>query len=548
MAVASLLGLALFFRVLAARALPVVFDEVCVMAYGLSRAFRDASTLVFEVPIAVSNGITPLWFWAQSAPAALFGETTKLGLRAQPVVLGLLAVWLTYRECFALAGRRAAAIGGFLAAVHGPYLFANARGEYSESLLVVLVLLLLRDLRVADGALPSLRAALWPALALLTYLGKGLLIWAAFALYVTLLTALRALAGARSGGEVLRASGLVVLPNVAAFVWFVAAQAALFASGATLVTDLGPVDNIWTNLRRLTTGYGSEAQRFMVGDWKDALFVYTDFDVWPTLALLTVPALWAIARLVRDVGRALGERDVSGAARALRPLCLVLVPLVLIVAKGVLDVRFHLLYWPVLMVYCAVEIEEWLGGRGPRLQTALLAGLVTWTYVAWTQRDSAPATRFGWAAVGTAVALLALACVRWGLPAPRMALAPVALVLLWSSAFLGPLDWGRRWAWEPSPIPTDVPRHVATFPNVDLQLVECALGRESVAEARPYLLRALERHPGDRETILQVVEALLKGEPGDVRRGLAALGDLSRRNPEDAEARALLERALRAAP
>ena len=155
--------------------------------------------------------------------------------------------------------------------------------------------------------------------------------------------------------------------------------------------------------------------------------------------------------------------------------------------------------------------------------------------------------RVGWVVTGVLVALLAWGSVRWRRPAPGLVLAPLALVMLLASALAGPLDWGRRWAWEPSPIPADVPRAVASFPNVDLQLVECALGRESVAEARPYLRRALERHPGDRQTVLQVAEALLAGEGVDARAALGPLGEWCRRHPQDAEAQALLERALAAA-
>ena len=255
--VASILALALVCRGLVAIALPVVFDEICVMAYGLSRAFRGARAFLFEAPIAVSNGITPLWLWVQAGPAALFGETTKAGLRTLPLVLGLAAVWLTWREAEALGGRAAAVTGGFLAAVHGPYLFANARGEYSESLLVVLVLLLLRDLRRADGALPGLRTASWPALALFAYLGKGLVVWAAYAVYVVLLLVLRAWLGGAGREEAGRAAALLALPLLPPLVWLFAAQAVLFRGGHAVVTDLGPAESVWTNVRRLTFGYGT---------------------------------------------------------------------------------------------------------------------------------------------------------------------------------------------------------------------------------------------------------------------------------------------------
>ncbi|HEY7515373.1 MAG TPA: hypothetical protein VIC87_12890 [Vicinamibacteria bacterium] len=542
---ASVLGLALACRALAALALPVVFDEVCVMAYGLSRAFRGVRAFLFEAPIAVSNGITPLWLWVQAAPAALLGETTKAGLRTLPVALGLAAVWLTYREAEALGGRAAALLGGFLAAVHGPYLFANARGEYSESLLVVLGLLVLRDLRRSGSSLPGFRAAAWPALALLAYLGKGLVLWAAYSACVALLLAARAWAGTMSPRDAVRGAALVALPLLPSLAWLAAAQVLLFRAGHPVVTDLGPVDSVWTNLRRLTLGYGTEAQPFMVGSARDALWVYTDFDVWPTLGLLAVPAVVVLVLRGRDLVRALSGGDGEAAAGALCPLALVLVPAGLLVVKGALDVRFHLLYWPVLLVYCAVGIAAWPALLGNGRRAAFWSvGLLVWSYVAWT--CTAP-TRLVWGLVGAAVAILALVASFKAARATRLVFLPLAVFALWATLSLGPLDWGRRWAWEPSPLASDVPRAVATFPNVDLQLVRCSLGRDTLAEARPFLSRALERHPGDRQTVLEVGESLLSGDAGDVRLALASLGELSRRSPEDPEVQRLLETAVRAA-
>jgi hypothetical protein len=253
----------------------------------------------------------------------------------------------------------------------------------------------------------------------------------------------------------------------------------------------------------------------------------------------------------RDLGRSLSSRDLHGASAALRPLALVLVPAGLLVAKGALDVRFHLLYGPVLLVHSAAALAAWptlLEKGRPVLFWSL--GLVTWAYVAWTLTapHTAPTTtQVAWMVVGAALAVPAF--VRSPKPRPmvRLALLPLAVFVFWATLTQGPLDWGRRWAWEPSPLPSDIPRAVETFPNVDLQLVRCALGRESVGEARPYLVRALDRHPGDRETVLEVGEALLRGGKDDVRLSLAALGELSRRNPEDAEARNLLEKAVNAA-
>jgi hypothetical protein len=533
---ALLLALALACRLLAIRALPVVFDETCVMAYGLLRARGGVRAFLFEAPVAVSNGITPLWFWLQGAPVALLGETTKAGLRTLPLLLGLLAVWLSYRENGALSGRRAAAIGGFLAAIHGPYLFANARGEYSESLLVVLVLLLFHDLATADGALPRWRSAVWPATALLTYLGKGLVVWAAFALYVASLAALRAVG--RRPASAGRAAALVVLPLLPALAWLLAAQVALFGGGATLATDLGTVGSVFTNVRRLTTGYGSEAQPFMVAGPREALFVYGAFAVWPTLALLVAPGLAGLARLGADLVRAVSLRDLAAAAAALRPLCLVLLPLAVLVGKGALDVRFHLLYGPVLLLVAAVTIDRWLHVR-PLVW--LPGGALAWVYVASTQAGVGSGLRLGWVVAG----LLTAALLGLAPPGRRgLALLPLAAYALAASLFAGPLDWGRRWAWEPGPIAADLPRAVDSFPNPDLQLVHCAEGRDGRPPARALLLRALERHPGDRETVMSVAETLLEGDPADARLVLPSLSELSRRHPEDGEAGRLLERVV----
>src|SRR5262249_8962164 len=189
-----------------------------------------------------------------------------------------------WRECFRLGGQRAAVIGGLLAAIHGPFLWANARGEYSESLLVVLVLLLFVDLASGDGALPGWRAALWPSIALLASFGQGLLLWAGFVVYVASLALLRA--AWRRPAEAFRAVFLAIAPLAPSLAWLIAAQAVLFAGGATLATDLGPVGSVFTNVRRLTTGYGSEAQPFMIAGPREALYVYADFAVWPTLALV----------------------------------------------------------------------------------------------------------------------------------------------------------------------------------------------------------------------------------------------------------------------
>jgi hypothetical protein len=574
-ALAGILALAFFGRLLAIGALPVVFDEVCVMAYGISRMLDGSlKTLAFEVPIAVSNGVTPLWFWIQAGPAVLFGATSKAGLRLLPSLLGLGTVWLTHRVAGALHGGRAAIVAGVLAAVSSPYLFANARGEYSESLLVPLVLLLYRDLTAARASSLSPRSALWVALCLFTYLGKGVVIWAAYTVCVGLLCLVARGFGPRSSGSLgsfrratsfswLRALVLIAVPLLAPAGWLVLAQWALFRTGEPLLTELGPVRDVWTNVRRLTLGYGVETQASMVAGWREALYVYTDSAAWPTLCLIAVPAAAAILSRARDLWPGLSRADRPAMGSALVPLVLVVTPLAAILAKGALDVRFHLLYLPVLLIEAAAAIVAWWkDAEENRFARFLIWGLAGWIYVLWAQSRVAVrpvATRAAWFLLG-AVLLLTAAALHIASRSSveeqarkrrrriaRLPVASLALYAVWSGLSLGPLDWGRWSAWEPNARGQDVPRDVRSFPRPELQLAGCFLDRGEVEMARPHLRRVLEDPRADRNAILDAARPLI-GEGGpDSELALRVLGDHLRRHPADGEARRLMERGFASA-
>jgi hypothetical protein len=398
--------------------------------------------------------------------------------------------------------------------------------------------------------------ALWPGLALLTYLGKGLVIWGAYSLYLGLLWALsKARRFEVRTLSLHRTTALVLAPLVPTAIWLGLAQATLFSANQLLLTDLGPVPDVLTNVRRLTLGYGNEAQGFMVASWREALYVYTDFAAWPTLCLVAVPALFALGHLGVELARGLARREWGRTTEALLPLCLVVPPAAVILGKGALDVRFHLLYLPVLLPHAAGAFDAWARclerGRGP---VFLVGGLAGWGYVLWTQARAGSSLRglgWTWPAAGAITLVFALAAfTKRGVFRQRagaLALVPLGLYALWSSLAFGVLDWGQRWAWEPSAIREDQPRDVRSFPGPEVQLGECFLSRQDTEGARPHIIHALEQYPEDRGTLLQAGEMLLRVSPRDAERVLRAVSDYGRRHPEDEQIRQLLDRSLAAA-
>jgi hypothetical protein len=125
-------------------------------------------------------------------------------------------------------------------------------------------------------------------------------------------------------------------------------------------------------------------------------------------------------------------------------------------------------------------------------------------------------------------------------------------VLVSGSLIWGPLEWGRRLAWEPEPNKKD-PQSVSSLPNADLErdrvyswdragVARTAAG--TMLRARPLFLRALENHPDDRDTLIGGGTALLEHGSGDGPLVLEAWRSYLRRHPGDAEIEAALSRIL----
>jgi len=577
----AVLAIGLVFRLIACVVFPVVHDEVNVVGYGLTRAFMADSmdSLLFEVPASVSNGITPLWFWLQSLPASIFGVTSKAGLRLLPLLLGLIGVALAFRAGHRLFNARAAWFTGLLFGVMSLMLYTNSRGEFAASLFIPVLLLLLLDLQPADEGAPiPLRAALWPAIILFAYFGYGLPVWGAYALYLVLAWLLGRLGRMPAGRLGLgRLAALILLPLLPSVAWMLAAQATLFEPGTRLLTDIGPVSSIWESVRKLTIGYGTEVKSFMVSGWMDALYIFRDFRIWPTLCLLAVPTAAALLLLTHRVLRSCLSREKVEAEKALIPLCLAAPILLMLLVKGALGARFHLLYLPVLLPYAAAVLDGWLRCLEQGRWIVFLAGGSTgWVYVALWEAWAGPQearydwSQFAWMAPTGIACLAALAGFRL-LSSLRHHTGTTGTILLssilvLSSMFFGSLHWGNHLCWEPGPIKGEVPHPVPLIPNPDLVLAQKYLsirhGEEveragiqendreglirarvaAVRHSRPLLLRTLDRHPDDRNSLLFTGWELVNSCPEDRIKVKDAWTLYLHRHPEDQEIRQVLFR------
>jgi hypothetical protein len=234
-----------------------------------------------------------------------------------------------------------------------------------------------------------------------------------------------------------------------------------------------------------------------------------------------------------------GDEDDRVRRQAAVALVAIAVPLGAILVKGALDVRFHLLYLPVLVPHAAALVERWHREGTPRAVHAV-AGAASWLFVAAALPDDRRWLA-AWVLVGLAIAA--------GTVRPRArawTLATSAAFALAASAALGPLDWGRRLAWEPGPAP-EVPRAVESFETPELEIARCAVDREGRDAAAPLVRRALERRPADRATVLGAGALLVDRGGADARRVLELAASLARRDPSDRELAALVTRAMAAA-
>ncbi|MCP4250220.1 MAG: hypothetical protein GY778_24515 [bacterium] len=417
----------------------VGYDEVFVMGIGLDELLDSWRALLIDVPVRRSDGITPLWWWVQAVACFFGGHPSLIGLRVGPVVLGTGALLLTWRVAAARLGRGPAVVLVGLVAVSDALAFTNARGEFAESLLVLLVLP--AALLAGQPRRGGLKGSLW-LLLLMTHLGKGAFLVAGLALAEGISVLLqRHHRDARSAVRELTKPILIAgLPTVA---WLVLLNTTTFASGP-VATDAGLRDSVWHALSAITFGYTQVKAHIVAGPF-DAMQVYLDGAIWPTTTILAVPLI-------------VGLIAALGAGRRRHMLSLSLLPwiaigLVAVIGRGVLGARFHLLYLPAVWIVAAMGLWRL---RQARARTILMCGLVwiihlavAFSWTSWTERAvglSQPVSL----SIALAIAVVTVVILGWGRPGHRLpAVAVVGFLSVAAVGTGGPWRWGPAARFEP---------------------------------------------------------------------------------------------------
>jgi len=563
----ALSALALIFlgaglRVLLAVTLPVGYDEVYVMGLGLDAMHASTAAALLDVPITRSTAVTPLWWWVQYLPTRVAGDVSLLALRLMPVLLGvatLVIAW--YAACRSFGRRPALAFLAFLT-FSDVLIFTNARGEFAESLFLPSVVL---AVCAAGRAGRIVQRGALGAIVMLVALVKGifflgLMIGAECVL--ALVSRTRRLARLAGLGLALV---IALLPPLAYLVW-----AHRHVAGAVIQHDAATAPGIAALVRALLFDYAT-IKAHVTGSLVDAAYLFLDFDVWP-LAALTAPLLvcacvWGACRAIRD---RLQPRSRRGCARLVLTLW-TLVGAVVVIGRGTLGARFHLVYLPAAWMLAALWLTQ---RRSARRWPSTIAFSAFWSgYVgfaaSWQDWGNGLHNPLRGALVGVGSLMVTLLLARLLRRDPQRApgRAGLAAVLVALSAwgFSGPMSWAGISRFEPMPRGPeleilDAARSGRPLPDlpvprtlyIDLAnyfLAGAPDTPENRARGLHYARLEIRRKPDDPRAWFYVGEGILRtgGDPAQARDAWRRSLEL-RPNDQLAQRLARLESALESAP
>jgi hypothetical protein len=373
---------------------------------------------------------------------------------------------LSYQLVLPRLGRLAASCTAGTFVLLDTVLWTGTKSEFTESMLTTCVIgAVLLSLR---GSLRDFsKGALLLGLTPLTYLGKGLFLYVAFAAWVLA-------AGLALGWkDLVRRYVFLAASLIPTGLWMLAADArvkTLVAAGSPIASDMGPIDSLAEQFRRVTLDY-FQYRAFLKGTPGAVMIVYSDFKAWPTGTLL---APWAVLGLFIGLRRAVhAGPDVRALLLALPTLGLL--PFAYVVMNGYIGERFTLTWAFPFALSVGLGVSSaisWLLApkRSPERWRGASAVMAVWWAAAialgttsWAAATFDVLRVAGIALAGAALTGGSLAAADWVrqrtpneargfLMVLRRHLAltpllPLAMLLPWSLLTYGPLLWGRRQGW-----------------------------------------------------------------------------------------------------
>jgi len=546
-----ILGAAL--RIYLAATLPIGYDEVYVMGLGLDAMAASPRAALVEVPMTRSTAAAPLWWWMQFITCVAGGRLSLFSLRVLPVLLGVATLVLAWRLAAARFGRRVGLLFLALASLSDILIFTNSRGEFAESFTTPLVLIAVCGIGRPKRAG---RRAMIGALLLLTTLVKGILTLGLI-LTAELVAALTQSTPRRGHFAGVLISLLIALaPAVAYLVW-----AHQHFAGRNIPHDALAAGSVTDLVRALIFDYAT-IKAHVTGTVRDAAFVALDYAAWPTTALsaplLLMAILWTALQAARRGLRPRGRRASACTALAVWAI----VGCAVVVSRGTLGARFHLMYLPAAWMVTALAFgrlrrtmpagAQFVGAAFYAASVGLAASWHDWTAASVNPRRFAAVAGF----VILVFALIRLAAARKErLPARVAWTIGLGLTAL-SLCIAGPLSWASYARFEPMPRGEELAKldayrsGRAGFPpavqrTLHIDLANYYLGGaadtpENRALALRYARWEAERDPRDARAWAYVGEALLRsgGDPWEIR-------DAWRRSLELAPNERLAERLAR---
>lgn len=360
---ALFISLGLLYRAYLTYVLPVGYDEVKVIAVGLEEMGESAGKALIEVPIRRSSGMTPLWWWIEYACTWGGQAISLLTLRIAPQVLGVMTLLVGYRVCAARWGRGTAVVfTGFLA-LSDILTFTHSRSDFSESLIVLLLVPLVCMVGRSDRWL--LRGLLWLGL-LMTGLGKGVFVIGLMLIAEFVVLALDRDRG-RSAASLAGSLAIAAVPTAG----YLAVASWYFADRESIAHDAVQASGVLELAYQLTVNY-AETKGHVSGGWSDAALIWWDWYAWP---VSVASGLVIAAALVFAVVRWSRRRTMFRSPRQAAMLGLLawsLVGAAVVISRGTAGARFHLTYLPALWLFVAMALRSRIDRAGARTIVAVV--------------------------------------------------------------------------------------------------------------------------------------------------------------------------------